>query len=149
MIQFILTFLLSLQVNEPVYLCPGITIEEWKNQPTEQQLLKYKKLCQDSVDGFPQWIQPIQKIKAKAIAFKIRFVPTDELMSASLISRYGYVDYATKTIFVTDDPLFLEETLPHEIYHALSRQYGVWKRYSPQDEELMADRFSEYIRGNE
>ena len=139
--------LVSIQMHQPQMLCKGIEIEEWKNIPTGRQLATYKELCQDSIDGFADWIKPIQRIKAKEVHFKIKFIATGDLMTDSMIARYGYVDYASRTIYVTDDPLFLEETLPHEIYHALSREYDVWKRYSPQDEELMADRFSEYIRG--
>lgn len=145
MFSFILSLLLFTANAPHPLLCNGIKVDEWEGEVDAQQYIEAQILCEESVNEFPQWISPIRSITPKAMDWKISFLSTQHLTSKEGKVRYGWTDYIHHKIFVTNDSTMMIDTLPHEIYHALSHQYGVWKLYGLQDEEVMADRYAEYI----
>ena len=115
---------------------------------TQQTRIDTEMLCRESFAQFLGWVDPfVKSVKVKDLDYRIKFIPSIKLTSVNHVSRYGYVDYNERTIYVTDDKAFMFETLPHEIYHALSHEYKVYKHYSADEEERQANSFSKSVRG--
>jgi len=66
---------------------------------------------------------------------------------------WGYYDYNLKTIFSTNDPIDINENInnnfesvfAHELYHAISHYTGIYYEVGVEEEEAMAQRFTDYL----
>lgn len=149
------SFLLALQflVKPTLPLCGGLVIEEWNPPPSPESFEAIERACRNGMDGFPDWIRPLRRVQPKELHYRIRFLPSGDqpgelndpkAVAERGVEAWGWCDHKEKILYITSDGPVVK-TFLHELYHAESRQYGIYRLYTGPDEELMADEFADYI----
>lgn len=162
------------KLPQPIKLkgpCQGVSIIEWRGSSIDYKSVKViQKTCKLAVTKFEKFIQtqPSYKLSEPVTNFdtQLCLLPLNSKprnlndIKYRFVRRvvkedvWGYYQIVTDNIYIRNDPYIgnqvnpqFRRVLAHEIFHAMSYQYGISEQHSDdQSEERLAEKFTRYLR---